>query len=119
MAVSTITINFQNATLTTTTAQIILINGSFALDSGSALSIAGTIGFGALSINSGEIDFNVESGTPFTAAIVAPVDAPGVPPTIEVTNFAGSVTVTWPTASGLQTQALIPGDPLTLDTFAN
>jgi hypothetical protein len=38
---------------------------------------------------------------------------------LEVTNFAGTVTVTWPTSSGLQTQSVRSGDPITLNDFAN
>ena len=119
MAMSTITINFQNATLTTTTSQVIITNGNFALDTTSALSMAGTINFSSLYVTSGAINFNVESGTSFTAAVVTPVNAPGGSPTIEVTNFAGTVTVTWPTSTGLQTQTVMSGDPITLNGFAN
>ena len=119
MALSTITIDFQNATLTTTNLQILITDGEFALDSTSALSMMGTISFSALYVIAGAINFNVESGTTFTASVVAPVSAAGGAPRIEVTNFAGMVTVTWPTSSGLQTQILMAGDPLTLDGFAN
>ncbi len=73
MAMSTITINFQNATLTTTTSQILITNGTFALDTTSSLSMAGTISFTSLYITAGAINFNVESGTSFTAAVVTPV----------------------------------------------
>jgi hypothetical protein len=116
---STITINYQNATLTTTTSQILIGNGSFALDATGALSMSGTISFGALYVTSGAINFNVESGTSFTAAVVVPVDAPSGAPTIQVTNFAGTVTVTWPTSSGMQIQQVVSGDPITLNGFAN
>ena len=119
MAMSTITIDFQNATLTTTTSQILITDGEFALDSSSALSMTGAISFNAFYLIAGAINFNVESGTTFTASVVVPVSAAGGAPTIEVTNFAGMVTVTWPTSSGLQTQAVMSGDPLTLDGFAN
>lgn len=119
MAMSTITIEFQNATLTTSSSQILISNGNFALDSVSALSLSGTISFSALYMTSGAINFNVESGTTFTASVVAPVSAPGGAPAIEVTNFAGVVTVTWPTSEGLQSQMVMSGDPLTLNGFAN
>jgi hypothetical protein len=79
----------------------------------------GTISFGALYVTSGAINFNVEAGRTFNAAVVVPVDAPGGAPTIEVTNFAGSATVTWPTSSGLRIEMLVSGDPLTLNGFAN
>lgn len=118
MAMSTITINYQNATLTTTTSQVIITGGNFALDTTSALTMSGTINFTSLYITSGAINFNVESGTQFAATLGAPVSTSnGASPTLEVTNFSGTVTVTWPTASGLQTQTVMSGDPITLNGF--
>jgi hypothetical protein len=119
MAMSTITIDFQNATLTTTTSQVFISNGNFALDSTSALSMSGTISFSALYLTSGAINFNVESGMSFNASVTAPVNAPGGAPAITITNFSGIVTVTWPTSMGLQTQIVMSGDPVTLNGFAN
>ncbi len=119
MAMSMITINFQNTTLTTTTSQILVQNGSFALDTTSALSMSGTLPFSSLYITSGAINFNVESGTSFAANIMVPLNAPGGAPVLEITNFAGTVIVTWPTAMGLQTRTLMSGDPITLNGFVN
>lgn len=119
MSMSTITINYQNATLTTTTSQVSIQNGSFALDTVSALAMSGTISFSSLYITSSAINFNVESGTSFTASLSVPVSAPGGAPVLEVTNFAGTVTVTWPTSSGLQTQTVMSGDAITLNGFAS
>jgi hypothetical protein len=119
MAMSTITIDFQDATLMTTSSQILIGNGNFALDPVSALSMSGTISFSSLYIASGAISFNVDSGTTFTASVTVPVSAPGGAPTIEVANFAGVVTATWPTFEGLQTEIVSSGDPLTLNGFAN
>lgn len=119
MAMSTITINFQNTTLTTTTSQILIQSGAFALDTVSAMSMSGTISFTSLYITAGAINFNVESGTSFNASVVAPISATsGTAPVLEITNFAGTVTVTWPTSSGLQTQTVMSGDPITLNGFA-
>lgn len=118
MAMSTITINFENASITSSRSQILVTNGNFALDTTSALAMYGTINFTALYITSGAIDFNVMSGTTFTAAVVAPLSSAGGAPTIEVTNFAGAVTITWPTPQGLQTQEITAGDPVTLEGFA-
>jgi len=118
MAMSTITISFENTNLTTSTSQVIITNGNFALDMTSALSMSGTISFNALYVTSGAINFNVASGTSFNAQVVAPVNAPGGAPVIENTNFSGAVTVTWPTQQGLQTQTVMSGDPLTLNGFA-
>jgi hypothetical protein len=119
MAMSTITIDFQNATLTTGSSQILISNGDFALDSTSALSMSGTISFSSFYVTSEAINFNVESETSFNASVTAPVSASGGAPMIEITNFAGIVTVTWPTSMGLQTQIVMSGDPVTLNGFAN
>lgn len=119
MAMSSITINFQNATLTSMNSTISITGGSFALDPVSALTMSGTIAFRALYITSGAINFNVESGTTFNAQVTIPLSAPNAAPSIEITNFAGTVTVTWPTTTGLQTQQIMSGDPLTLSGFVN
>jgi hypothetical protein len=66
-------------------------------------------------VTSDAVNFNVEPGTTFDAAVTVPVESEGPEaPAVEVTNFSGTVTVTWPTDVGLQTQVVIPGDPLTL-----
>lgn len=118
MSMSTITINFQNTNLTTTTSQISIQNGAFALDTVSGLSMTGTISFSTLYVTSGAINFNVETGTTFNATVVAPVSpAQGAAPVLEITNFSGTVTVMWPTASGPQTQTVMSGDPITLNGF--
>jgi hypothetical protein len=114
---SPITINFQNAVATTTTLQIRISNGSVELDAFSGLSMSGTISFSSLYITTGEINFNVESGTSFMASVVVPVSATGGAPVLEVTNVTGTVTVTWPTASGLEVQVVVSGDPITLNGF--
>jgi hypothetical protein len=119
MAMSTITINFENTTLTTSTSQVLVTGGTFALDTTSALSMSGTISFAALYITSAAINFNVSSGTSFSGQLVAPLKASGSAPSIEITNFAGTVTVTWPTAQGLQTQTVMSGDPITLNGYAS
>lgn len=119
MAISTIEIMFQNATLTTTTSQILVTDGSFSLDTVSALSMSGTINFSSLYVTTGAISFNVESGTSFNAQITVPLSSSNGAPTIEVTNFAGTVLLTWPTATGLQTQSIMSGDPLTLSGFVD
>lgn len=114
---SSVTINYQNATLTATTSSIMVSNGTIGLSVSDALSLSGTISFSSLYITSGAVSFNVESGAIFNAAVNIPVSAGGSDPLLEVTNFAGSVFVTWPTSGGLQTQTLSPGDPLTLSGY--
>lgn len=114
----TITVNFQNAEFTTTSSQIIIGGGgAFCLARTSALSMAGTISFDALYVTSGAMYFNVQSGTTFNGSVVIPIESQGSA-TLEVTNFAGIVTVTWPTDTGLETQTMMSGDPITLSGLA-
>jgi hypothetical protein len=68
-------------------------------------------------MTSDAMNFNVQSGTTFNASVVIPVESQGWA-TLEVTNFAGNVTVTWPTDTGLETQTVMPGDPITLSGLA-
>jgi hypothetical protein len=117
----TITFDFENTVLTTTTSQI-LISGpaSFCLAQTAALTFSGTISFTSLFMTRDALDFNVESGTTFNAAVVVPVESEGAgSPSVEVTNFTGTVTVTWPTDTGFQTQTVLAGDPLTLVGLAS
>lgn len=103
MSANTVTINFNNATLTSTSSQITVTGGSFCLSANDPLSMAGTVSFSSLYVTSGAVDFNVQPGTKFTAQIVLPVATSGGTPLITVSNFSGTVTVTWPTPTGLQT----------------
>lgn len=118
MALATIDINFVNATLTSTTSQILIQDASFALDTVSALSISGTVSFTTLYVTAGAVMFGAPPGTSFDCGVILPVEASGAVPTLEITNFAGTVTAAWPTATGLQTQTVTAGDPITLNGFA-
>ena len=117
--VTQITINFSDVTLSSTTSSIQLTGVSYELNVAEGLSIAGTVTFSSMYVTTGAISFNVTSGTSFNAAVQAKVtsNTPGDPPMIEVTNFAGTVTVTWPTATGPQTQTLESGNPMTLSGY--
>lgn len=114
-----ITINFSNVALSSTNSAIQLTDGEFELDVAEGLSISGTLTFSSMYVTTGEISFDVTSGAAFDAAVEAKVvsDTPGTAPSIEVTNFIGTVTVTWPTSTGPETQTLESGAPLTLDGY--
>ena len=114
---NTITINFQNASLTSTMSSIIITNGSIGLSAYDALSVSGTVSFSSLYITTGAINFNVDSGTAFNASLVVPVSPNAGDPTLEITNFQGMVMVMWPTANGPQAQDLMSGDPITLTGY--
>jgi hypothetical protein len=114
-----ITINFSNVTLFSTNSSIQLTGGTYGLDVSEGLSISGTVSFSSMYVTTGAISFNVTSGTAFNAQVEAKVTSStaGTPPSIEVTNFSGTVTVTWPTATGPQTQTIESGNPMTLSGY--
>jgi len=118
MAMSTITINFQNASLVTGAIAITVSNGSFALDVASAFTIWGTVDFSSLYVTPDAINFNVAAAT-IDAEICIPLSAPGGSPNISVSDFTGTVTATWPTSTGVVTQPLLSGDMVTLSGFVN
>jgi hypothetical protein len=115
-----INIIYQDATLTSSSSRIAIQNGSFDLTPADALSISGSVMFNSLYMTAGAMTFNVESGTVFYAAIDLPVSrsSRSGDPEVVVTNFLGSVTLTWPTASGPESQSLGSGDPITLTGYA-
>lgn len=54
-------------------------------------------------------------GNPLNYTITIPIEhQETAAPVAEVTNLSGTITVTWPTDTGPQTQLLLPGDPTTL-----
>lgn len=115
-----ITINYQNVTLTSSSAQISVSQGSFGLETSGGLSISGTAGFDALYVTSSVVNFASQSGAMFNAAVSVMVAAnSGSDPVITATNFSGNVTVSWPTSNGPQIQMLSPGNPITLSGFVD
>jgi hypothetical protein len=116
---STITIDLQNVTLTSSSLQITVQNGNFELNPTQGLSISGAVSFSSLYITSGAINFNVQQGSTFAANVGVPAEATGGTPAIRVSDFSGSATVMWMTQNGPQIQTLMSGDPVTLDGFEN
>jgi len=119
--VTLVTINFSNVTLSSTTISIQLVGGVFGLDFAEGLSISSydTFSIWALRVTAGAISFSVAPGTAFNAAVQAKVtsNTAGTPPSIEVTNFTGTVTASWLTSTGLQTQLLESGNQTTLSGY--
>ncbi|MEZ0242904.1 MAG: hypothetical protein ACAH11_05975 [Sphingomonas sp.] len=115
---SVVTINFLNAEATDTTCAIWVTNGEVVLNYEDFLSISSSVNYNYLQATSGAVCFDVAQGVAFTAGIQVPVTATQ-DPEITVTNFSGTVTVTWTTASGPETQTLMPGNPMTLSGFVS
>ena len=102
---------------TTTTVQFLVSGGAaWSLSSASALSIAGTFPITALYATRNALNLGLPPGSALNIAVSIPIEhQEGDAPAVEVTNLSGTITATWPTNSGLQTQALLAGDPITLD----
>jgi hypothetical protein len=101
----------------TTTAVQFLISGAAAwsLSSVDALSINGTFPISSLYATRNALNLGLSPGSALNCAITVPVEAQAAEaPWVEVTNLTGTITVTWPTDTGLQTQVLVAGNPLTL-----
>ena len=112
-----IEIGYQAATFTANAMTITVGGGGvFELCNDDFLSISGTFSFGTLAISSRSISFyNSSTGGTANGAITVPVASNGgVAPTIIVTNFQGTVTISWPSEDGPQYQQMYSGDPITL-----
>jgi hypothetical protein len=114
-----IEIEFQSATFTADNAAITVGNGSFELSDSQMLSMYGAFPFDTLNLGTGSIGFyNSSAGASVSGVISIPVAAGNSgDPTITVTAFSGAVTLSWPSNTGPQYQALSPGDPITLTGF--
>ena len=101
----------------TTTAVQFLLSGAAAwsLSSVSALSINGTLPITSLDATRNALNLGLPPGSALNFEVTIPIeDQETEAPVVEVTNLSGTITVTWPTDTGLQTQALLAGDPITL-----
>jgi len=115
-ALSTVTFNIYGEA-TTTTVQFLLSGGAAAwsLSSVTALSINGTFPLTSLYATRKALSLGLPSGSSLASTISIPIEPQETEaPEVEVTNVSGTVTVTWPTDDGLQTQTLLAGDPIPL-----
>lgn len=118
-ALSTVVFNVFGEATTNTVQFLVSEGGAWSLGSTSALSIAGTLSITQLYATGNALSLGLPPGSSlaFTASI--PIEDQGTAaPVVEVTNVSGTVTVTWPTDSGPQTQELVSGDPIPLVGFA-
>jgi hypothetical protein len=101
---------------TTNSVQFLLSGGAaWGLSSVSAFAINGTLPITSLYMTRNALSLGLLPGSSLTSTISIPIEPQGTEaPEVEVTNIAGTVTVTWPSDTGPQTQALIAGDPIPL-----
>jgi hypothetical protein len=112
-ALSTVVFNVFGEVTANTVQFLISDGGAWSLSSVDALSIAGTLSITDLYATRNALNLGLLPGSSlaFTASI--PIEGQGAP-VVEVTNVSGTITVTWPTDSGLETQAVVAGDPVAL-----
>ena len=114
-----ITFNISGEATAGTVQFIVQAPAAWNLDSVNALSIAGTFPLNTFVATRNAIDMGLAPGSPLNMSVSIPIEHEGYEaPSVEVTNLTGSITVTWPTDSGLQAQTLEPGDPITLNGLA-
>jgi hypothetical protein len=114
-ALSTVVFNVFGEATANTVQFLISDGGAWGLSSVDALSIAGTLSITDLYATRNALNLGLPPGSSlaFTASI--PIeDLGGGAPAVEVTNVSGTITATWPTANGVETQALVAGDPVAL-----
>jgi hypothetical protein len=120
-ALTTVTFNIYGEA-TATTVQFLLSGGgaAWSLSSVSALSINGTFPITSLYATRNALSLGVPPGSSLASTISIPIEhQESEPPVVVVTNLSGTITVTWPTEDGLQTQTLLAGDPITLNGLAS
>lgn len=115
---SWIIVNFDNAMSTSTTISITLTQAAVVLEGGDSLSIFGNVAFGSFSATSAAVKFSPEAGVTFNAQLTVPISSAGGTPGIVVTNFQGTVIVSWPTPTGMQAATLCSGQPLVLTNYS-
>lgn len=116
-----VTVTYSTATLSSTSSNIVVGGGSIVLTANSPLELQGTIPFNGLYITETVITLdNPATGASINGTIAFELDAPGGAPTIDASNFSGTVSVNWPQTTGAPgNQPLSPGDALTLSNFQN
>lgn len=118
---SSIQIQFQQAKFTSTSASITVGNGTIVVTANQSISFGATIPFETLTISNSSVSFrnNALPDVTVYGTVGIPISsAASGSPTITVNGFSGSITVTWPSNTGGQTQTIVPGDPITLNGFA-
>ena len=116
-----ITLSFQMAKFTGSTSSITVGGGTIVLQAqaNQSLAMLGTFPFANLSVTSGAISIEGQPGATVNGNISFAVNATSNAPTVTVTNFGGTASMSWPSNAGGGFRVVSPGDPVTLDGFSN
>lgn len=114
---STVTINFAGGTASTQLVQIFVQGAEIGL--GITAGVTLTAPLTNLSIQPGVVAIASPIGGRYDGRIALLLQWSGNDPTVALNNLVpaggGPATVSWPTATGPETQALTPGTPITLN----
>lgn len=114
-ALSTVVFNIYGEATTTTVQFLVSGGAAWSLSSVNALSINGMLSITDLYATGNVLSLGLLPGSSLTCTVTIPIEHQGTDvPVVEVTNLSGTITATWPTDTGPQTQSLLPGDPTTL-----
>ena len=113
-----VTINFAGGVASTNLVQVILGQAVLALESVRG-ALADVVGFTNMTVHPGQVTFAAPTGGAFVWTLALTLSWSGEDPTVTLDNLVpaahgGPATVSWPTATGLETQVLTPGNALTL-----
>jgi hypothetical protein len=114
-ALSNVVFAISGEAATSTVQFLVSGGGAWSLSSVSALSISGALSITDLFATRDALNLGLPPGSSLNCTVSIPIeDQESGAPMVEVTNLSGTITVTWPTDSGLQTQVLVAGDPTPL-----
>jgi len=114
-ALSTVVFNIYGEATTTNVQFLVSGGAAWSLSSVTALSINGALSITDLYATGNALSLGFPPGSPLNCTMTIPIEHQGTEAAVvEVTNLSGTITATWPTDTGPQTQALLPGDPTTL-----
>ena len=119
---ATVVFNVIDGEATANTVKFLVFDGgAWSLDPRRALSFNGTFPVNYLYATENALSLGLSPGTALDFTVSVPIEdrGAGTTPAVEVTNLSGTITVTWPTETGLQTQVLAPGDPISLSDLAS
>jgi hypothetical protein len=110
-----IVFTFSSAEPTSNSIQMRLLGSNFSIGRYTGLSFSISTPISSFEATSTTLYMGLFSGTTFTGTVTDLIQfQPGASPAVEVTNFTGTVSVSWPTNDGPETQILTPGEPLAL-----
>ncbi|HXC55140.1 MAG TPA: hypothetical protein VNU97_07590 [Rhizomicrobium sp.] len=115
---ASITINFANGVAASNTVDVMLTNCTVSAGLNSGVTVAMASALTNVTVTSTQVAVATALNAQFNGSVTIAIGwTSGQQPEVTLNNLlnnSGPATVTWPTASGPQTQILTPGDPMAL-----